>query len=83
MLKIRKRDLTNEEKVQLAQNKINASLSMFHSISKDIEEANSTLEAVIEAEDARIKQIKTNKEKAQAELQANKGLQEQLAKFLK
>ncbi len=56
---------------------------MFHSINKDIEEANATLEEVIVEDKQKIKNIRLNLEKAESELQANKGLQEQLKNFLK
>ncbi len=83
LFKLKKKQTTSEERVQLAQNKITSSLNMFHSINKDIEEANATLEEVIVEDKQKIKNIRLNLEKAESELQANKGLQEQLKNFLK
>lgn len=79
----RKRKLTNEEKVIQSKNRVQGALSMFTRIHNDLEEVNSTLETVIAQDTTTMSAINQNIDNANAELEANKKLQEKIKPFIK
>ena len=76
-------ELTNEEKVAQSKNKVQGALSMFTRIYADLEEANTTLETVITQDTDKVSVIKQNIDNANAELEGNRKLQEQIKPFIK
>lgn len=76
-------ELTNEEKVTQSKTKVQSALSMFTQIYADLEEANTTLETVIVQDTVQVSAINQNIDNANAELEANKKLQEQIKPFIK
>lgn len=76
-------ELTNEEKVNQSKNKVQSALSMFTQIYADLEEANTTLETVIVQDTVQVSAINQNIDNANAELEANKKLQEKIKPFIK
>lgn len=76
-------ELTNEEKVSQSKVKVQGALSMFTKINKDLEEVNTTLEEVVSQDTLMVEVINQNIENANAELEANKKLQEKIQQFIK
>lgn len=76
-------ELTNEEKVTQSKAKVESALSMFTQIYGELEEVNTTLETVIAQNNEKVTAISQNTDNANAELEANKKLQEKLKQFIK
>jgi cell division septum initiation protein DivIVA len=83
MKNIFRRRKTNEEKVRQSITKVESALSMFTEINSDLEEVNGILETVIAQDTDSVSSININIENANAELVANKQLQEKIKQFIK
>lgn len=76
-------ELTNEEKVSATKAKVEGALNTFANIYSELEEANVTLAVVVAEDKQSVEKLNHNIEQAQAELVANKELQEKLKPFIK
>lgn len=76
-------ELTSQQKVEDARDRIERSFSMFKSINNEIEDVNKELTDLIEKDKVIVEDIKKNIDNAELELQANKALQEKVSQFIK
>lgn len=76
-------ELTNTEKVQQSKEQIETSLGMFTKVYGDLEQANTTLQTVIEEDSNLIEETQSNIKTAQTELEGNKALQDKIKMFIK